>query len=385
MPDFDHVRIASLLERKTLKWGRHGGEVLGAWVAEMDFALAPQVRAALHEAVDRGMAGYPLRDISTGLPSACAAWLAQAYGWQARPDWIFLLPDILTGVSLGIEAYSRPGSAVVLPTPAYPPFFEIIRARRRQVIELPMVLPDERPMLDIGGIDTALAAGAGTVVLCNPHNPLGRVYSRAELSALSDVVTARGARVIADEVHGPITYPGHRHVPYASVSPAAAAHTITLVSASKAWNIAGLKCCQAVLSNEADVRRWREIPFHDRHGASTLGIAANIAAYATGDAWRRDLIRYLDASRSLLASTLVEEMPDVSFCPPEATYLAWLDCRRLGLANPAAYFLLNANVALSDGAAFGSPGHGFVRLNFATSHAILKRIIGAMSAAIGKR
>jgi cysteine-S-conjugate beta-lyase len=385
VPEFDHVDIASLLARKTLKWGRHGGEVLGAWVAEMDFALAPEVRTALHDAVDRGMAGYPLRDISTGLPSACAAWLTQAYGWQVRAEWIFLLPDILTGVGLGIEAYSRAGSAVVLPTPAYPPFFEIISARRRRVIELPMVLADERPMLDIGGIDAALAAGAGTVVLCNPHNPLGRVYSRAELSALSDVVTARGARVIADEVHGPITYPGHRHVPYASVSPDAAAHTITLVSASKAWNIAGLKCCQAVLSNEADVRRWREIPFHDRHGASTLGIAANIAAYTTGDAWRQDLIRYLDQSRSLLASGLIAEMPDISFCPPQATYLAWLDCRRLGLPNPAAYFLRHADVALSDGAAFGSPGHGFVRLNFATSHAILERIIGAMGAAIGQR
>jgi cystathionine beta-lyase len=385
VPEFDHVHIAGLLERKTLKWGRHGAEVLGAWVAEMDFALAPEIRAALHDAVDRGMAGYPLRDISTGLPSACAAWLTEAYGWQVRPEWIFLLPDVLTGISLGIEAYSRPGSAVILPTPAYPPFFEIISARRRRVIEVPMVAADGQPVLDIAGIDAALADGGGTVVLCNPHNPLGRVFSRAELTALSDVVTARGGRVIADEVHGPLTYPGHRHVPYASVSPDAAAHTITLVSASKAWNIAGLKCCQVALSNEADVRRWREIPFHDRHGASTLGIAANIAAYTNGDAWRRELIRYLEESRALLARLLAAGLPDISFCPPEATYLAWLDCRRLGLPDPAGYFLQHARVALSPGAAFGSPGRGFVRLNFATSHAILERIIGAMSAAIGRR
>jgi cysteine-S-conjugate beta-lyase len=382
---FDHVDITSLLDRKTLKWGRHGGRVLGAWVAEMDFALAPEVRAALHDAVECGMAGYPLRDMSTGLPSVCAAWLTETYGWQVPAEWIFLLPDILAGVGLGIDAYSRPGSAVVLPTPAYPPFFEVITARRRRIIEVPIALAGTRSVLDIEGIDAALASGGGTVLLCHPHNPLGRVFSLAELIALSEVVTARGGRVIADEVHAPLTYPGQRHIPYASVSPDAASHTITLVSASKAWNIAGLKCSQVILSNEPDVRRWREIPFHARHGASTLGIAASIAAYTNGNSWRHELIGYLDSSRRMLATMLAAELPDISYCPPEATYLAWLDCRQLGLPDPADYFLRQARVALSDGAAFGAPGRGFVRLNFATSHAILRRIIRAMSAAAGGR
>lgn len=382
---FDEVSVEDVVARKTLKWGRHGGHVIGAWVAEMDYTLAPVIRAALHKAVELGAAGYPLRDIRTGLPSACAAWLKTMFDWAVPDEWIFLLPDIIAGVRLGIEAYSPPSAAVVLPTPAYPPFFEIIAACGRPVAEVPMVPDGGRPALDIDAIDAALAAGAGAVMLCNPHNPLGRVFTRPELVRLSEVVAARGGRVIADEVHSPLGYPGHRPIPYASVSPEAAAHTITLVSASKAWNIAGLKCCQVVLTSERDVRRWRELPFHTRHGASTLGIVANIAAYTQGDPWRAELLRYLDGNRQLLARTLAERLPGITFRPPEASYLAWLDCRRLGLADPARHFLREAEVALSDGAVFGRDGRGFVRLNFATSREILSRMLTRLVAAAPRR
>jgi cystathionine beta-lyase len=381
MSSFDDVSVADLLARKTLKWGRHGAQVIGAWVAEMDYALAPEIQAALHDAVELGAAGYPLRDISTGLPAACSNWLRTTFGWSVPDERIFLLPDVIAGIRLGILAYGRPTAPVVLPTPAYPPFFEVIAACQRHVVEVPMTTGDT-PALDIAGIDSALAAGAGTVLLCSPHNPLGRVFTGPELLELSEVVTARGARVIADEVHAPLVYPGHRHIPYASVSPAAAAHTITLLSASKAWNLAGLKCCQVVLTNEQDVRRWRELPFHARHGASTFGITANIAAYTGGDPWRAELLRYLDGNRQLLLRTLAERLPGIVCRPPEATYLAWLDCRQLGLTDPAGHFLRHAGVALSDGAAFGTTGHGFVRLNFATSQEILVRMLTSLAATL---
>ncbi|ONI77997.1 hypothetical protein ALI144C_31900 [Actinosynnema sp. ALI-1.44] len=373
---FDNVRIDTLAQRRTLKWGKHGVATLGAWVAEMDFDLAPAIRHALHEAVERGETGYPLRDIRTGVPEACADWLATTLAWQVPAEQIFLIPDVVTGLGLGIEFYSVPGSAVVVPTPAYPPFFEVVAAAGRQLVEIPMT---QGNALDLDRIDAALAAGAGTLLLCNPHNPLGHVFSRTELLELCDIVTARSARVIADEVHGPLTYPGARYIPYASVSPAAAAHTLTLISASKAWNVAGLKCCQVILTNAPDVKRWREIPFHARHGASTLGIVANLAAYTAGDPWRQGLIAYLDGNRHYLADTLPQVLPGVGLRPPDATYLAWLDCRQLGMDHPAGYFLRHAGVALSDGAVFGAPGRGFARLNFATSRAILTRIVDAMA------
>ncbi|MEU3526810.1 aminotransferase class I/II-fold pyridoxal phosphate-dependent enzyme [Streptomyces sp. NPDC038707] len=381
-PGFDDIAIEALVARRTLKWGRHGGEVLGAWVAEMDFPVAPVVRRAVHEAVERGETGYPLRDIRTGLPEACADWLARSFGWTVPAERVFLIPDVLTGVGLGIGAYSRPDSAVVVPTPAYPPFLEVVAAQGRRAVEVPLVPDGARPALDIDAIGAALAAGAGTVLLCNPHNPLGRVFTRSELRALSRCVAAHGARVVADEIHAPLTYPGHAHVPYASVSPEAAGHTLTLVSAAKGWNIAGLKCAQAVLGSDRDVRRWRALPFHSRHGASTLGIAASIAAYRDGDPWRREAVRYLDGNRRFLARVLGDRLPQVRYAMPEATYLAWLDCSFTGLADPAGFLLREARLRLSDGAFFGAAGRGFVRLNFATSREILARIATALVGAL---
>ncbi|WP_381562561.1 MalY/PatB family protein [Streptomyces eurythermus] len=381
-PGFDDITLDALLARRTLKWGRHGGEVLGAWVAEMDFPVAPAVREAVHEAVERGETGYPLRDIRTGLPHACADWLARTCGWTVPAERIFLIPDVLTGIGLGIGAYSRPDSAVVVPTPAYPPFLEVVAAQGRRAVEVPLVPDGARRTLDLDAIGAALAGGAGTVLLCNPHNPLGRVFTRSELRALARCVAAHGARVVADEIHAPLTYPGHPHVPYASVSPEAADHTLTLVSAAKGWNIAGLKCAQAVLTSDRDVRRWRALPFHSRHGASTLGIAANIAAYRAGDPWRREAVRYLDGNRHFLARVLGERLPQARYSMPEATYLAWLDCSFTGLDDPAGFLLREARVCLSDGAFFGAAGRGFVRLNFATSRRILERITGALVEAL---
>ncbi|MFE7117687.1 MalY/PatB family protein [Streptomyces sp. NPDC057654] len=383
--EFHDIGIDDAMARRSLKWGRNGPSVLGAWVAEMDFPLAPEVRQALHRAVDHGETGYPLRDIRTGLPAACADWLRESFGWSVPAEQIFLVPDILTGIGLGIDAYSPPGSAVVVPTPAYPPFFEIVEALGRPLVEVPLTTDAGRPTLDVEGIGAALAAGARTVVLCSPHNPAGRVFTPAELTALRSVVTAHGARVIADEVHAGLVYPGHRHVPYASLSAEAAAHTITVTSASKAWNIAGLKCSQVILTNPRDVVRWRQLPFHARHGSSTLGIAANIAAYREGDAWRRRAVRYLDGNRRFLDEALAAELPEVGHRSPEATYLAWLDCRGLGLDDPGGFFLRHAKVALSDGSVFGAAGRGFVRLNFATSRPLLQRIVTALAKAARER
>jgi cystathionine beta-lyase len=244
-----------------------------------------------------------------------------------------------------------------------------------------MVLDGGRDVLDLDAIDAALAGGAHAVLLCNPHNPTGRVFTRAELAGLAAVVDRHGARVVADEVHAPLVFPGSEHVPYATVSDAAAEHAITVTSASKAFNLAGLKCAQVVASNHDDATRWRALRVFEVAGPTPIGIAASAAAYGAGRAWLRELVGYLDANRRALFELLAAELPSVTCRIPEATFLAWLDCSALGWADPFRFFLDRAGVALSDGPPFGPGCEQHVRLNFATSRDLLGRIVGAMGEA----
>ncbi|HWE60771.1 MAG TPA: aminotransferase class I/II-fold pyridoxal phosphate-dependent enzyme, partial [Chloroflexota bacterium] len=364
------------------KWSFYGDDVLAAWVAEMDYPIDPLVRAALHEAIERSATGYPPDPDHSGVPAACAAWLSRSFGFALEPRQIRILPNVLHGIVLAIGVFSRPDSPVVIMTPSYPPFFETVRMSGRQIVEVPMLDGGDRPGFDLDAIGAALRAGAGTVILCNPHNPLGRVFTRAELAALADIVEAHGARVVVDELHAPLVYPGAAHVPYAMASEVAARHSVTLVSATKGWNLPGLKCAQLVLTNEPDIARWDRLSYLQTSGASILGMLANRVAFEQGGAWLHDVVTYLDGNRTLLARLLSELLPQVPYSPPQATYLAWLDCRALGLDNPATFFLQRARVALTDGADFGMPGRGYVRLNFATSRAILTTIVRRMAASL---
>ncbi len=220
----------------------------------------------------------------------------------------------------------------------------------------------------------------------NPHNPLGRVFTDDEQLALAEVVDRAGARVFSDEIHAPLIYPGAVHRPYASLSAVTARHTVTATSASKAWNLPGLKAAQFVLSNDADVEHWSEVGFLTSHGASTLGVLAHTAAYAEGEAWLGGVLAYLDRNRSLLGDLLADRLPQVRYSPPEGTYLAWLDCRELDLGTSAgAFFLERAGVALIDGPECGAPGAGHVRLNLATPAPVLTAIVDRLTAAVGGR
>jgi cystathionine beta-lyase len=377
---FDDVDVERLRLRRTVKWSLYGPDVLAAWVAEMDFDVAPCVRAALLAAVDREDFGYVVPDLSE-LTTACADFFAGRYGWVVSPARIFSVSDVLTGISAALDVFVAPGSGVVVPTPAYPPFFEVVELTGREVIATPMIREADRDVLDLEAIDAALASGATAILLCNPHNPTGRVFTSQELSALSAMVDRYGARVIADEVHAALVYEPSRHVPYATVSDAAAAHSITVTSASKAFNIAGLKCAQLVTTNHADAARWRELGVFAVPGPTPLGIAATTAAYRDGGDWLRDLVRYLDGNRRFLLDRLAVEIPGITCRPPQATFLSWLDCSALGFDDPARFFLDHARVAVSDGPPFGAGCDQYVRLNFATSRALLEEIIAAMAAA----
>ena len=237
--------------------------------------------------------------------------------------------------------------------------------------------------LDLDAIDDAFRAGGHLVIFCNPYNPLGRVFTAGEMAQLTDVVDRHGGRVFADEIHGPLVYPGQRHLPYASTSDTAAAHTLTATSASKAWNLPGLKCAQVILSNEPDRQRWDEMGFFAAHGASNPGVVANIAAYRHGEAWLDEVLAYLDESRRLLAGLLARHLPQVRYRPPDGTYLAWLDCTGMDLpGSPGELVTERAHVTVVDGPAFGAGGPGAFRLNFATPHPVLAEIVERVAAAL---
>jgi cystathionine beta-lyase len=293
---FDAVDVDVLRRRRTVKWQLYGDDVLAGWVAVMDFDVAPAVRAAIIAAVDREDFGYVEPDLSE-LTTACAAFCADRFGWEVQPARVFPIADVLRGIWAALDVFAPPASPVVVPTPAYPPFFEVIELTGRTVVPVPLVVQDGRDTLDVAGIDAALAAGARTVLLCSPHNPTGRVFARDELAALADVVARHGARVIADEVHAALTHPGATHVPYSSVSDAAARHSVTVTSASKAFNVAGLKCAQLIATNHDDARRLRALQVHEVPGPTPIGIAASTAAYRDGGAWLDELIVYLAGNR----------------------------------------------------------------------------------------
>ena len=386
----DRTTAEELRLRGSLKWTRGEPGVLGAFVAEMDFGIPPAVEAALGDVIKRADFGYLSDQAAAELRQACADWQWSAYGWQVDPASVWPMADVLKGLEAAITVFSRPGSPVILPTPAYMPFVTLPGLIGREVIQVPMVAaPDGRLTLDLDGIDAAFRAGGHLLVLVNPSNPVGRVYSAAELAAVAAVVQAHDGRVFADEIHAPLVYPGalppgsRGHVPYASISPEAAGHSVTAVSASKAWNLPGLKCAQLIVASDADAAAWaRAWPLYE-HDASTLGAWATIAAYAGGRAWLSDVVGYLDGSRQLLAQLLAEHLPGVRYRAPEGTYLAWLDCRGLDLRpDPASFFLERAGVLATDGAACGEAGQGFLRLNFATPRPILAEMIRQMGAAV---
>lgn len=368
----------------TWKWSTPGTSVrgdglIGAFVAEMDYPVAPAVAEAVRTCADRSRFGYLADAWTAEMAAACASFWSDRFGWAVEPAWVRPVPDVMTAFTATVAHFSRPGSPIVLPTPAYMPFLRVPSMIGRDLVTVPMARDDGRFVLDLDGISRALADGGGVVVLTNPHNPTGRVFTRDELVALAAVVERHGARVFADEIHAPLTFDGRAHVPYASLSPAAAAHTVTATSASKAWNLPGLKCGQVILSSAGDRERWASTGYLAEHGTSTPGVLASTAAYRDARSWLDDALAYVDGNRAVLASAV---LPGVDLTVPEGTYLAWLDGSTLDLDEaPAAFFGREAGVVLTDGALCGWPGG--MRLNIAMGRPVLVEALDRMRAPLG--
>lgn len=369
--DFEALTLAELRQRTSAKWAMHAPDVLPLWVAEMDVPLAPCVADALHEAVDRGDTGYAAgvtSDLSPG-PYALAfqGFARRQWGWSPSLDASRLVPDVMTGVAEVLKVLTQPGDGVVICPPVYLPFFHVPPSVDRPVVEVPLVDGG----LDLAGIDAALRDGARAVLLASPHNPTGRVWTADELDALDEVVRRHDAVVLADEIHAALVLEG-TFTPYLTKEREA----VCLTSASKAFNLPGLKAALALAGSPRIAQRLWDIPMELSFHAGHLGVVAGVAAFEGGDDWLEELRGHLLRQRSLLGELLPA---GVTWQPPQASYLAWLD---FGRDAPGAHLLEHARVALSEGTDFGAQGAGFARLNFGTTTEVLTEAVRRIAAAL---
>ncbi len=363
-----------------MKWRTYPEDVLPLWVAEMDVPLAAPVVRMVTEALELGDTGYPA---GTAYAEALSAFAAKRWGWDGLAvERTAIVPDVMLGVVEMLRLVTGPGDPVVVNSPVYPPFFQFVGHMDRRVLEAPL---GAGLRIDFDGLEEAFrraVAGGGRAayLLCSPHNPTGTVHTADELAAVAALAERHGVRVVADEIHAPLTAAGAAFVPYLSLPGGESG--LSLMSASKAWNLAGLKAAVAIAGPRAAADLAR-LPEEVSHGPSHLGVIAHTAALTDGGAWLDALLAGLDDNRRLLAALLAEHLPAVRHRPAEATYLAWLDCRALGLGDdPAEVFLERGRVALTSGIPFGTGGAGHVRLNLATSPEVITDGVRRMAAAL---
>jgi cysteine-S-conjugate beta-lyase len=378
---FHDLDLDALHRRRGNKWSRYPTEILPAWVADMDYPLAPVIADALRAAITASDVGYP--GPGPAVSEAFAARAKRLWDWDVVPSRVLLRPDVVESIERLIEFWSEPGDAIVVTTPIYPPFLGVTADLGRRVVA--------SPLLADGGLDLDHLTGIFTrerpriVLLCNPHNPTGHVFRRAELKHLADLVIANDAFVVSDEIHAELLQPPFRHIPLATLGNEIAKRTVTVTSASKPFNIAGLRCAQLISSSAATHTALANHLIGGKAPVGALGHVASLAAWTpAGAEWLVACVDQIGANfRHVAAWAAVH---NVGFRLPEATYLGWLDFRGLEIGpNPAQWLLHHAHVALSPGVDFGAPGRGFARLNVATSPAILDKILGRMSEALAER
>lgn len=370
--------LEALQARRSEKWTGHDPDVLSSTIAEMDFPLAAPVAEVLHAAVDRHDLGYASAPIPA-LAAAFAGFAERRLHWRVDPEQVSLIPDVMVGVTALSRVLAGDGASVAFATPAYPPFFASPPRAGLSVRPVPLQPGGE---LDLEALRAVLAEGTRVLLLANPHNPTGRVLPRPELEAIAEICATHDAWVLADEIHAPLVLAGAAHTPWLEVSDAARERGISLISASKAFNLAGLKAALLVTASDRARDVVAVLPPQSDH-AGLLGVLAAEAAFADGDPWLDAVLARLDENRLLLGRRLEAELPEVRWTPPSGTYLAWLDCRALGLdGDPADVFLRRGRVALGQGPRYGPEGEGFVRLNFATGPELVEETVRRMAAAI---
>jgi len=385
-PNFD--KSLSRRDSESFKWREYPQDVLPLFVADMDFRSPEPVARALRKYVDDGVYGYPRGlhsfDVSElpELPHIVAERMADRYNWQIRPYDVVLVPGVVPALNLACHAAGPQGAVLVQP-PVYPPILSAPRNAhlKRQEAAL-SVQSDGTYSIDWDAFANAFTAETRMYLLCNPHNPVGRVFRRDELARLAEICLSKNVTICADEIHSDLLFTGHTHTPIASIDAEIAQRTITLIAPSKTFNLAGLQCGFAVIPNPELRARFQKSREGLTPWVNVMGLIGAEAAYREGQPWLDRLLPYLEGNRDFLYDFVRQELRGVAMSKPEGTYLAWLDCRRLGLDNPYEFFLKQARVALSSGLSFGQGGAGFVRLNFGCPRATLEEALQRLKDAI---
>jgi cystathionine beta-lyase len=372
----------TLRSRRGTKWNLYPKDVIPAWVADMDFRVPEPVREAMQRLVDDSDFGYPWRTGDDTLATAFEERMRDRFGWEIDTQRVRTVTELVQCMFATALAYSDPGDGIVLQTPIYPPFLNTIAKTERRLVENRWKDDGTRFVLDVENLRAVVDDRTRLLFLCNPHNPTGRVFERDELLALGNLCVERDIVIVVDEIHADLVYAGHQHIPIASLSPEIAARTVTITSATKGFNIAGLRAAVMYFgSAELEERFNRAVPQTLMGQAGITGIDATIAAWRYGQPWLNDVMQRLTSNRDLVADFVAREMPGIIHHKPESTYLAWLDCRALDLPgeSPQKFFLDRAKVGLNEGGSFGEVGRTCVRLNFATSEEVLTQVLERMA------
>lgn len=369
---------------ESVKWRLYDEDVLPMWVADMDFISPEPVIQALAERVAQGVFGYP--QAPSELCQVVMETLDRQYQWKITPEELIYLPGVVIGYNLACHAVSRPGKGVLMQTPVYPPFFSVQKncGLVQQEVELTRSETGEYS-IDFDAFERTFTEQTSVFLLCNPHNPVGRVFRRDELEKMAEICLRKGVFIISDEIHCDLIYSGYTHIPIARLAPEVSQNTITLMAPSKTFNIAGLDCSFAIIQNPELRHRFNQARRGLVHGSNLMGLIAALAAYRDGWEWLEQLMVYLQANRDFVFEYVNHELPGICTAKPEGTYLAWLDCRKAGIpGKPGNFFLEKGRVALNEGDAFGKGGEGFVRLNFGCPKATLIEGLERMKSALLK-
>lgn len=386
--DFDTMYDRAATD--SLKWANRlqlcGSEdVIPLWVADMDFACPPEVVDAVKDRAAHPIYGYPVR--TEAYYDSVIGWMKRRNGWHIEKEWICYAPGVVPALNFAVQAYSRPGDKIIIQTPVYYPFKSAVLNNSRELVENPLRLEKGRYVMDFAGLEQLIDTRTRLIVLSSPHNPGGRVWEKDELERLVEICARRGVIIVSDEIHSDLIIGNIRHTCTASLSEAAAAITVTLTAPNKTFNIAGLTMANVIISNK-DLRQ----AFVDAVAASGIGVSnifGNVAleaAYSKGEAWLEELLDYLRGNFRLVADFAAARIPEIEVFPLEGTYLAWINCRRLGLSDAGLkeFFWKEAGLWLDDGTKFGSGGSGFMRLNIACPRKLLTEALVRLEKAIGK-
>ncbi|KKO54234.1 MalY/PatB family protein [Paenibacillus sp. DMB20] len=360
-------------------------DVLPMWVADMDFAAPPAVVRAMHERVEHGVFGYTLQTDS--YRDAIAAWMKKRHGWNVASEWIQFCPGVVPAMHLMVEAFTEPGDQVLIQTPVYPPFYRVVEDHGRELVQNPLKQDAQgNYAIDFEDLERSLSGDrVKMMILCSPHNPVGRVWSREELTRIAELCQRHDVLVISDEIHADLVYGPGAHTPFASLSEDAAQRSFICTAPSKTFNIAGLNTANIIIPNDSNRRKFgMAIERYSLGSITPLGVAATEAAYREGGEWLDALLAYVRGNMEYMRDYLHRYLPEIKMNLPEATYLLWLDFRELGMDDKELnrFLIENAKLGLNSGASFGKNGNGFMRLNAACTRATIEEAMSRLNSAV---